>query len=98
MQADFAVTWHTVHKQFVFLSYLQKPCQEYLKMILEMFLIWRPVYFFPLPNSSYFSSDIQKSHSSLISASFVYARLETGCIMWLGMAGGGLASTQVSAQ
>jgi hypothetical protein len=30
--------------------------------------------------------------------SFLYARLETGHIMWLGMVGGGRASTQVSAQ
>ena len=28
----------------------------------------------------------------------VYARLETGRIMWLGMAGDGRASTQVSAR
>ena len=36
--------------------------------------------------------------SNFYSVAFLYARLEMGRIMWLGMAGGGQASTQVSAQ
>ena len=38
------------------------------------------------------------NYSHFNALGFLYARLKTGRIMWLGMAGGRWASTQVSAQ